>query len=253
MRRSRRLSTAIAFLAVLSVAPVSRAVTPKAALNQTLPELKFTNVAIGDCFDFLRDVSGANIHVNWRALESAAVSKDTTVNVRLRSVSLRKALDVLLSETGAGDQLAYYVDQGVIEVTTKEIADKQLFTKVYPIDDLLVEIPDFTDAPVFDLSQQNSGGGSNRSTRGGQGMGSGGGSSSNGSLFGGGTGGGTGNTEQAMTKTQRADQIIKLIMDTISPEIWKENGGTSAIRYWNGALIITAPRSVHEAIGGSLD
>ena len=38
-----------------------------------------------------------------------------------------------------------------------------MYTKVYPIEDLIMEIPDFTDAPTFDLSslsqQNNSGGG----------------------------------------------------------------------------------------------
>jgi len=256
MRRTLSLSIAVALVSLLAIsAPQARAVTTKAALNMTLPELKFSNVALGDCFDFLRDVSGVNIHVNWRAIEVVGVSKDTTVNVRLRAITLKKALQLLLSESGAGDQLAFYTDQGVIEVTTKEIADKQLYTKVYPIDDLLVEIPDFTDAPQFDLSQQQTQTG-NQSTRGGQGGlgGSGGGSGSGGQgLFGGQGGGQNGNTEQIRTKAERAQQIVQLIMDTIQPEIWKENGGTAVIRYWNGSLIVTAPRSIHEMIGGSFD
>ena len=50
-----------------------------------------------------------------------------------------------------------------------------------------------------------------------------------------------------------ADQLVTLIRETIRPTIWKENGGTAAIRYYNGNLIVTAPRSVHEAIGGPLE
>ena len=34
-------------------------------------------------------------------------------------------------------------------------------------------------------------------------------------------------------------------------EMWRDNGGTAAIRYFNGHLIVTAPRSIQEAIGGS--
>src|SRR5215210_8050321 len=39
------------------------------ALSTILPEVKFQGSPLKDVFDFLRDVSGANIHVNWRALE----------------------------------------------------------------------------------------------------------------------------------------------------------------------------------------
>ncbi len=42
-------------------------------------------------------------------------------------------------------------------------------------------------------------------------------------------------------------------MDTVEPEVWRENGGTASIRYFRGRLIITAPRSVHEQIGGAID
>jgi hypothetical protein len=50
-----------------------------------------------------------------------------------------------------------------------------------------------------------------------------------------------------------ADSLVKLIMDTIRPEIWKENGGNSTIRFFQGNLIVTAPLSVQEAIGGPVD
>jgi hypothetical protein len=66
---------------------------------------------------------------------------------------------------------------------------------------------------------------------------------------------------------QGAEQLKMLICTTISPEIWKmvydeENGqwkknenenAKATIQYFDGKLIVTAPRSVHEAIGGSVD
>src|SRR5581483_31867 len=94
-------------------------------------------------------------------------------NLHLRGVSMRKALDLLLSEAGGGDQLTFDVDQGVIEITTRELADRRMVTRVYPVDDLIMVIPDFTDAPQFrlDASQNQSGGGGG----GGGGAGGGGG------------------------------------------------------------------------------
>jgi hypothetical protein len=42
-------------------------------------------------------------------------------------------------------------------------------------------------------------------------------------------------------------------MDTIEPNIWRDNGGTSTIRAFRSNLIITAPRRIHERIGGAFE
>lgn len=212
-------------------------------LERTLPELKFTGVAFGDAMDFLRDVSGANIHVDWKTLEAAGVSRDTPVNLNLRRVSLRKVLNLLLSEAGGGEALAWTVDEGVIEVTTREIADQNMYLRIYNIEDLLLEIPDFDNAPNFNLE----------STRAASGQGGGGGGGSGQGLFGNQQGQGEEDEEITKTKEERAQDLVDLIKDLIQPDIWVDNGGTASIRYFNGNLIVRAPRSVHEAIGGTWD
>lgn len=241
----RRVTIAVVTLALLSFSPAF-GVPAKDAVRQQLDhrtlDAKFTGVALVDCLDYLRDVSGANMHVNWRALEAAGISKDTSVNVRLRGVSLRKVLDLVLSEAGEGNLLTYFVDEGVIEITTKEIADQKMYTKVYPVEDLVTEVPDFTDAPNFNLQSNTS-----TSGRGGGGGGGGGG------LFSGGTGGSSGTTDSGKSRTQNGESLVKLITDTIQPDIWRDNGGTASISYFQGKLIVTAPRSVHEMIGGPID
>src|SRR6202011_5337523 len=118
----------------------------------------------------------ANISVNWKALEASGVTRDTPVNLHLRSITLRKALSLLLSEAGGGDGLSFDVDQGVIEITTRELADQKMVTRVYPVEDLIMIIPDFTDAPQFSLdASQNQSGGGGGGGGGGAGGGGGGG------------------------------------------------------------------------------
>jgi hypothetical protein len=82
----------------------------------------------------------------------------------------------------------------------------------------------------------------------------GGGGGGGGGLFGGGTGTGTDrrDREQGRTRAERAQDLVDLIMDVIEPDIWRENGGPASIRYFNGSLIVTAPRHIHEMIGGPL-
>src|SRR5215475_1245750 len=128
----------VVLLVLWLLQPAHAAVGAKRSLDMTLPATNLDNVSLNDAIDFLRDVSGANIHVNWRALEGIGVGKDAQVNVKLRTVTLRKVLDLVLNEAGAGQALTYFVDQGVIEVTTQELADKDLLTRVYLVEDLLV-------------------------------------------------------------------------------------------------------------------
>jgi len=237
----------------------SSAVATRRALSTLIPSVNLNGASLADAIEFVRDVSGANLHVNWRALEAAGIGKDTPLNIRLRDVRMEKVLRTLLVEASPSVPLTFYSEEGVIEVTTAEIADQQMITRVYPVDDLLMEVPDFDNAPDFNL---NSGGGTNGSSgrgggsSGGGGRSGGGGSSGGGGggLFGGGGGGGGAKTaEKTLTKTQRAEALVTMVRETVRPEIWRENGGMASIRYYNGNLIITAPRSVHEAIGGPVE
>ena len=207
------------------------------ALGAKLPETKWSNVRLEDAVAFLQDASGANIHVNWRALETVNITRETPVTVRVQSLPLRKVLKYLLTEADGAGLITFYAEDGVIEITTKELADQRMITKVYPVEDLMLAIPDFTDAPQFQLQQQ------------GQTSGRGGGGGGGQSLISGNT-----TTEQNTTagRAQRGQELVQLVMDTVQPEIWRENGGTASIRYFRGKLIVTAPRSVHEQIGGAI-
>lgn len=247
----------------------------RALLQKTLPAINFNNVTLRDALDFLRDVSGANVHVNWKALEAVGVTPDVQVNVRLRQVSLGKVLSLLLTEAAREPVLAYYIDNGVIEITTKELADSIMFTIVYPVEDLLVEPPDIQNMPSFGGLQGDYnrgggyGGGSGYSGRGssrsgGGGWGGGGGGRANnpflnsgfgfGGMGGGGGGGGGGRSGSGQdNQKSKADELIQLIVETVSPSSWVQNGGKCSIKFFNGNLIVTAPRSIHEQIGGPID
>ncbi|HEX4792751.1 MAG TPA: hypothetical protein VH370_03110 [Humisphaera sp.] len=252
---------AAALIPTHSTSAASANASARRQMNTVLPEVKLSGVALADALDFLRDVSGVNLTINWKALEQAGIAKDTPINVRLHAISLRKALDLILAEASGSEPLTYDLDEGVVEITTKALADARMYTKVYPIDDLIMDIPDFTDAPSFDLSslsnQTQQQGGAGGGVGGGVGGGAGGGGSSGGQqgIFGGSSGSGGNQNREApgRSKQERANDLVELIRAVIQPDVWQENGGKATIRFYSGSLIITAPRAVHEAIGGPLD
>ncbi|MGA2229896.1 MAG: hypothetical protein ABSH22_03130 [Tepidisphaeraceae bacterium] len=228
-------------------------------LDSVQPDLKFTDVTLSDAIDFLRDTTQENIVVDWKSLESVNIDKNTLINVRLRDVTLRKALQVILSEASTGDVLTFFVQDNVLQITTQAKADTILFTQVYDVRDLMVTNPQFSPQDVQNvLSSLGSGGGGSQtygSSTGGVGGATGGGgsqsfSSSSSSAFSSGSSRTQNNTN---TDATTGASLVKLITDTIRPEIWKQNGGNSTITFFQGNLIVTAPLSVQEAIGGPVD
>ncbi len=219
-----------------------------AALTKRLPTISLKDVALTDAIEFFRDATNANLTVDWRSLEEVGISKDTPVSLSLRHVPTRVALKAVL-ESAAPGLLTFTVSENVITITTIAKADGKMITRIYPVQDLLTEIPDF-EGPSLSLTDQvgNKSGNSDRGGRNG-------GSNQSGGIFG--TGGNSNasnrDEEKTKTRTERADDLIAVIQETIRPEIWDTNGGKARIRFFNGNLIVTAPKSVHEAIGGSVD
>ncbi|MCL2647701.1 MAG: hypothetical protein FWD61_11945 [Phycisphaerales bacterium] len=217
-------------------------VAARTALGQTIHELNVDAIALERVINFLRDVSGTNIIVDWKVLEAAGVNKQTPISLQVRELTLRKMLQLVLDQASPQTQLVFSVDSNVLEITSQEEADKVLITKVYIVDDLVMPNNHKVTPPSFNLSDITKGG----TTSGGSGGGTS--SNSNSSLFT--DTSSTSSGGEADTSEKRGADLVSLIRDVIRPSIWKENGGTASIKYFSGKLVVTAPVSVHEAIGG---
>jgi hypothetical protein len=230
---------AIVALCVLSMACITQAQTrARSALVKRLPEVKFKEIAFTDAMEFFRDTSGANLWVDWKALEEIGVSRETPVAVDLRQTPMRVALRTTL-ESAAPGLLSFYIEDNVITITALARADERMIVRAYPVNDLLVEVPDF-EAPTLGLTNNNA-----ARSGGGRGGGGGGGLFENAQD--------NQNEEISKTRAERGQDLVDLIQTTVRPEIWNINGGKARIKYFSGTLIITAPRSVHEAIGGLME
>ena len=206
------------------------------ALAKNVSKIVVNQQPFSDVINLLRQQTGANIVVNWNALASAGVQKQTPISLTLRGVPFQKVLSlVLLQAQGSGTtQLGYSISDGVISISTNDQLAQQQVTRVFNIQDLLVQAPNFT-APSFNL--QNQGSTTGVQVQGGQG-GAGGGAG-NGNLF---TGGGGGANGQQVGKTRKemVKEITQLIENTVARTSWIDNGGTTgSLREINGQLVIT--------------
>ena len=203
-------------------APVPARVT----VERDAPDFDFDAAPVADAVNSLGDATGLNLSVNWRALEQVGISKSDPVTVRLTGVPLGKVLQTILDDVAPG-QLTYYADGNVVRVTTRKLADEDRITKIYPVGDLTADVPDFA-GPRLSLTD---------------GGGSGGGG---GGLF---SGQNDADDDQPRTRSERGQAVVDLITTTVRPEVWDVNGGQSSVRFFNGSLIVNAPRSVHALIG----
>src|SRR4051812_11691599 len=77
---------------------VDRDPSMKAILARKMPEVRFNKNGFADVIDFLRDISGANITVDWKVLAKAGIKDTTPVSVRLRGATLEKCLTAVLAD-----------------------------------------------------------------------------------------------------------------------------------------------------------
>ncbi|MDH3584266.1 MAG: hypothetical protein OER86_08625, partial [Phycisphaerae bacterium] len=207
------------------------------ANRQTLEKLKqpipvsFDANRFENVVEYLRNVTGVNFFVNWKALEGAGIEPGTQVTLNLANVPGDKALRLILDQVG-GDlvPLGYSVDEGVVTISTTESLGKNTAIRTYDIRDLLVQIPDFGEAPDFDLQSITQGGDS----------GGGGG----GGLF-----SGEGDDAGGLSRGEMVESIMQLTRDTVDADSWRSNGGlVSSMSELNGSLIINTTSQNHRAI-----
>jgi hypothetical protein len=114
-------------VAAFGASPYSRAQT-EAQLAKKLPDLAFNDGAnLIDVIDKLREVSGAQIFVDWRSLENAGITREAPITARLRNLTLAGMLHVILEDAGGGTvKMCYRVDteNAVIIISTAPAGTK---------------------------------------------------------------------------------------------------------------------------------
>jgi hypothetical protein len=246
MIRKALVVTAVALSCVAFIPQVKAAINTRVMMDQILPQTTMNDLPLKDAVTYLRSVTGANIFVNWSALQNAGISKLTPVSLSLQDVSARKILSLILEQVSPQTPLVFYTHENVLMITTRSDANRRLVTRIYPVGDLVMTVPNFTNAPTFNLSSATQNSTSQVSSQGGGGIGNIGGG---GSIF---QQNGQQNANIA-TPTDRGKQLVKLIEATIQPNVWTANGGRASIIYFDRELVVNAPVYVQRMISSTGD
>lgn len=186
----------------------------------------------------IADVSGAPLMVLWQDdRHPVGLDKETLISFQALDQTALTVLEGVLAQVGGpssgGGSSWQMTEGGMIEVGPKERLNRSRRLEIYDISDLLLEIPDYSNVPQFDLNSalQSSGGGGSGS-----------------SPF----SGGQQNTQNTgKPEQERADDVIRLIVEQVEPDQWTNNGGSAAtVRYYKKQLLVTAPDYIQRQING---
>ncbi len=97
------------------LSPADRAAEMK--LEKVLASLQLPQSPFGDVMDFMRDITGLNISVNWDALKAVGITRNTQVAITLRNVKTSTALEFDLKDAGE-DKLGFRLHSGVVVIST---------------------------------------------------------------------------------------------------------------------------------------
>lgn len=222
--------------------------SPGQLMREPMSVVDLREVPAKDALGMWSKQSDVPLIINWKSLENQGIDSQTPITLRLNDVSSGRVLALIIKQMHPNpfgdDRLIVQSTRWYVSVITKRDALNESVTKIYMINDMLMELPNFDDAPGFDLNAALS----NTSTGGSNGGGQGGNNGNSGNPF-----GDTDDSRERVrtpSKGERAETIADIIRSSIEPDIWKKNGGDKAsISYFNGMLVIKAPQYVHQKIG----
>lgn len=203
--------------------------------------VNFTDTPLTTVVGFLKAVTNLDFDVDYQSLELVSIDRESPVTLNLTNVPIRTILDRVVERVSpdAANGAAWSINDGVITIASKEVINRNRVLVIYDIRDLLIEVPDYNQAPEFDLqavlqSTGQQGGGSGQSPF-------------RDNQQGGVPGAGR------RTLEDRTNDLIQIITTNVDQEGWQENGGqTGFIQQLQGNLIITQTPANHREVHGLL-
>lgn len=215
-------------------------------LNMPLQDVQIEAMSAREAFTWWSEQASIPLVIDWEALMLDGVDPDQPVSVRLQHVPADHLLRMLMQQAAPPEvRLVREPTPWYVRVMTRRQANRELVVRIYDVNDLVMVIPNFDEPPTLGSGSGRAGRGGGQ--RGGRSGGRGGGGQR------GGTGGGLfGDTarDEEDTRQEHGEQLANMVRETVEPDIWAETaGGESSVRYFDGRLIVRAPRYVHRQIG----
>lgn len=194
-------------------------------------DIEFDAEPLSNVMTFLEEYTGADLDPLWITdRQAVGLDPDAEITLGVKGITSLRLLELVLDQADAdllysGGSTWQMSEWGSIQIGPKERLSRKRRLKIYDINDILFEVPNYPDVPQIDLQQalqSNEGGGQSPFQ--------------------------DNQTDiERVPKEERGEALIDLITAVVEPETWDVGAD---IRYYQGSLIVSAPDFVHRALDG---
>lgn len=111
---------------------------------KTIVSLHKDCLTMDQAIRFLRDTTGANVAVNWPALELVGIDQDALLSCQLSRVPahvyLKFVLDQISADAFDDERACFRIREGIVKISTQHDLKRNKETRVYDIRQLLVKL-----------------------------------------------------------------------------------------------------------------
>lgn len=205
---------------------------------------EFENRRLEDVMNFIKTVTSADLEIMWADDKNPnGLDKDTEITAKANNLTMLRFLEVILERVAVADSALSSTtamptwqmsDSGAMQIGPRTRLNAFKRVEVYSVNDLLLETPNYTGVPEFDLQQALQSG-----QRGGGGGGQGPFSE-------------TDNEDPERRPTaEKADELRTILQELVEPDQWQDRGGEGGtMRFFQGAFIVNAPDYIHRQLNG---
>ncbi|MGA2798588.1 MAG: permease prefix domain 1-containing protein [Thermoguttaceae bacterium] len=197
-------------------------------LEKTI-DAEFVETPLGQVLDYFSTETKAQFRMDTKILNEAGITSDNPITFHLKNMPAETILRLMFRDLN----LAYWLEDGVVIVTTQDEANQCLETRFYRVNDLLdlSNEPTSMDKPITTATDS---------------------ASEKNSIF----------ASKPPAKNLRdvkedytvnVDNLIEVITTTIKPSTWDTVGGPASISEYRGVLIVSHTQDVHREIPKLLD
>ncbi|HLP84607.1 MAG TPA: hypothetical protein VK157_09690 [Phycisphaerales bacterium] len=205
---------------------------------------EFENRRLEDVMNFIKTVTSADLEIMWADDKNPnGLDKDTEITAKANNLTMLRFLEVILERVAVADSALSSTtamptwqmsDSGAMQIGPRTRLNAFKRVEVYSVNDLLLETPNYTGVPEFDLQQalqsgQRGGGG------GGQGP----------------FQDGDNEDPERRPTAEKADELRTILQELVEPDQWQDRGGEGGtMRFFQGAFIVNAPDYIHRQLNG---
>ncbi|MBW7907001.1 MAG: hypothetical protein LC135_11785 [Phycisphaerae bacterium] len=216
-----------------------------------LPEVRFAETPLEDVFAAIGAMADVNVVVRWEELERLGIERTQPVSLTVRNVRLSQALWLVMNEAAPdGTKLAYRADDAFIVISSVRDLDQPMIVRVYDVNDLLASrlrrptfgaVRQHTYVAGSQIAVAEGAVGSRPITE----------QVTSGVLLEGDDPLGE-DPDDRVGRDAHMRQLMQVIVATIEPGSWAENGGQGTIASFRGLLVVRNSPLVHQQIGGAI-